>query len=143
MLIVLLWKFEKMNKILNLILLLLISFPTFSQESHKKPYIPLETEIEITITSVDSTSLKYYTIYYFDYKRKRNGSFIDGKENITLKPDNMEITFCRKYSFKMNDGTSIRSGRGLLGEMYIDEELMLNFDEFSHEPTLRICQIKN
>ncbi|MCR9153566.1 MAG: hypothetical protein NXI09_05610 [Bacteroidetes bacterium] len=134
-----------MNKILTLILTLFCCLNLFGQQENKIETIPLEKDIEIVISSIDSTSFELYDIYEFTYfttNKDVNARFWVNKNDTTLERGKVNLKLCRIFQMETEDGLKIRgcafyNGLAILKNDSIVREF--DFNEYGESPTLRLC----
>ena len=131
-------------KIIFTILITICTLTNFAQNNNKVPTIPLNQNIKIKITSIDSTTFRKYIVYDFKYKRKR-ASFWAIRQDKIFRKGIAEVALCRILQMRDNkngEGITLRgcafyNGLGIMdGEKTVK---LFNFNEFSLHPTLRLC----
>ncbi len=127
----------------------------------KRPTIPLEISIPLTITNIDTSELDCYNVYYFNYESKKARFIIEKAiDRPTIKSMGTFI-LCRNIEFCTIDklsgkrinfrGCHIINGYGIARLVNAPQnkikyetvmEPFYDFNEYSDFPTLRLCDPK-
>lgn len=127
-----------------LIIFIHLTISIFGQANQKPPTIPLNKNILVNITSIDTVSFGRYILYSFQYK-KNSAFFWASREDMVFKRGLTNVELCRIIQIKDSiDGEEINLRgcaffNGLtisLGDSIIKQ---YDFSEYSKSPTLRLC----
>ncbi len=134
-----------MNRILLSISTLIFGLNLFGQQGKRVETIPLEKNIEIVISSIDSTSLDFYDIYEFIYhtdNKEIYARFWANKNDMTFNLGKANLKLCRIIQMKLGDGINLRGCAFYNGITLLENDTIVenfDFDEFGESPTLRLC----
>lgn len=134
-----------MNRFLISILALFCGLNLFGQVENKVETIPLEKDVEIEISSIDSTSLDFYKIYefiYFNDNKEIKARFWADKNDTTFNLGKVNLKLCRIHQMKTEDGMRIRGCAFYNGFVFLENDTVIkefDFNEYGESPTLRLC----
>ncbi len=133
-----------MKKLIFTLIFLNTAYAGFAQDSITTT-IPLESVIEVEITSADTSSLSEYTLYQFNYYNRDStvkAQFWAVSTDSLLELGEREVELCRVIQMNMGNNTNLR-GRGIANRLILRDvyggEIIFNFDEYGEFPTLRLC----
>ena len=133
---------------LLVVLISLANGAVIGQSTERKPTIPLNEPVRISIASVHTTFSDSYTVYQAEYKGDSIVAFgfWTRREEVRLELGLATVTLCRVIQMKevRTDGTVIgHRGCAFYNGLYVYTDSTLvrrfNFNECAASPFLRLC----